>query len=101
MLNVKKVLTKIINAHIEKVTASSATSVLANGGTAWIRVDIPSNINPICIVGYYLENGSGCSVYNISLGSDANGKYASFAVRNAQSTINNVTITVHILAWGG
>ena len=82
---------------VEKFTASSATSVSANGGTAWIQVRIPSGYTPICVVGYYLNGGSGCAVYNEALASDSNGYYASFALRNSQSTANSVTIDAYIL----
>ena len=100
MLNIKKVLTKILKTHIETVAAASATSVAANGGTAWIRVDIPAALKPIAVVGYYLDGGSGCTPYNIALGHDSAGDYASFAIRNTQTTVNNVTIRAHILVWG-
>lgn len=101
MLNIKKTLTKILGLRIVRVTASSATSVAANGGTAWLRADIPANIKPICVCGYYLSGGSGCTVYNMALGHDSQGDYASFAVRNAQSTANSVTLNADILTWGG
>ena len=84
---------------VKKYTASSATSVAANGGTNWLQVRLPSTINPISVVGYYLNGGSGCSVYNISLGEDSNGKYASFALRNGSTTTASVTADVFVLCW--
>ena len=82
---------------VEKITASSATSVSANGGTAWIQVRIPSGYEPVCIVGYYLNGGSGCSVYNEAIAKDSNGYYCSFALRNGQSSVNTVTIDAYVL----
>ena len=82
---------------VEKFTASSATSVSANGGTAWIQVRIPSGYEPVCIVGYYLNGGSGCSVYNEAIAKDSNGYYCSFALRNGQSSVNTVTIDAYVL----
>lgn len=99
-----KKITTLLNASrlkVETVRNSSAISVGANGGTAWGQVRIPSDVKPICIVGYYLDGGGGCSVYNVSLGKDSNGYYGSFALRNGQSTTNNVKITAHVLCMVG
>lgn len=103
MLNVKKTLTNLMNnvVKVESVSQTTATTVTANGGTAWTQVRCPSTINPLCVVGYYLEGGSGCSVYNMSLGHDSNGYYGSFALRNGQSSANSVKITAHFLCRGG
>lgn len=103
MLNVKALLTKILTKDIkvESIAQTSATSVGGNGGTAWTQVRIPSTITPIAIVGYYLDGGSGCSVYNVSVGHDSNGYYGSFALRNGQSTTNSVKITAHVLCRVG
>ena len=103
MLNVKALLTKILTKDIkvESIAQTSATSVGANGGTAWTQVRIPSTITPIAIVGYYLDGGSGCSVYNVSVGHDSNGYYGSFALRNGQSTVNSVKITAYVLCRVG
>ena len=103
MLDVKKLLTKILtrNLTIKTVANSTATSVAANGGTAWAQVRYPSGTTPLAVVGYYLDGGYGCSVYNVSLGHDSNGYYASFALRNGSTSTNSVKITAHFLCWGG
>ena len=103
MLNVKKMLTKLMNNDVTVVssTMTTATSVSANGGTAWAQVDCPSGYTPIGIVGYYLNGGSGCSVYNMVVSSNSSGYYASFALRNGQSTTNTVKITAYFLCRGG
>lgn len=82
---------------VKYYTATSATSVSANGGTAWFQVRVDSADDPVAIVGYYLNGGSGCSVYNLALQTDSNGRYASFAVRNGASTTSSITATVYVL----
>ena len=103
MLNVKKLLVKILtrNLLIKDVEGSTTTAVAANGGTAWLQVRCPANITPVAVVGYYLYGGYECSVYNETLGHDSNGYYASFALRNGSSSVNNVKITACFLYWGG
>lgn len=99
MLNTKKLLTKLLRRKlvVQRVQAASATNVAANGGTAWVQVQFPSTLKPICVCGYYLDGGSGCTVYNMS----CTDTYASFALRNAQSTANSVKVAVDVLTWGG
>lgn len=99
MLNTKKLLTKLLSRKlvVQRVQAATATNVPANGGTAWVQVPYPSTLKPICVCGYYLDGGSGCTVYNMS----CTDTYASFALRNAQSTVNSVKVAVDVLTWGG
>lgn len=103
MLNVKKLLTKVLmrNLSIQTVSNSTAVSVPANGGTQWAQVRCPSTIKPIAVVGYYLDGGYGCSVYNASLAQDSQGYYASYALRNGSSSVNSVKVSAHFLYWGG
>ena len=78
-------------------TMENGTTIAANGGTAWLQVYCPSGYTPIGIVGYYLNGGSGCSVYNMGISSDPNGYFGSFALRNGQSTANTVKVTAYFL----
>ena len=78
---------------IKYVTASTAESVTANGGTHWFQIPFPSDATPICICGYYLNGGSGCSVYAMYL----TDSYASFALRNGSTTNASVIITCYYL----
>ena len=55
MLNIKKLLTKILNAiTYSRVETTSAETTIAAGGTAWISVPYPSK-TPLAIAGYYVQ----------------------------------------------
>lgn len=96
MLNIKKLLTKILKQtsyRIVSVTATSATSVPSNT-TKWLSVPLPASGRVIAVAGYYLTNGTTCSVYAIGTWDTSS---ASVAVRNYGSSAQSVTPTVYYL----
>lgn len=96
MLDAKKLLTKVLkqtNYRIVSVSATSATSVSANT-TKWLSVPLPASGRVIAVTGYYLTNGTTCSVYSIGTWNTSG---ASVAVRNYGSSAQNVTPTVYYM----
>lgn len=96
MLDIKKLLTKILKQtsyRIVSVSATSATSVSSNT-TKWLSVPLPTSGRVIAVVGYYLNGGATCSVYSIGTWSTSG---ASVAVRNYGSSAQNVTTTVYYM----
>ena len=96
-VSIKKLLVKVLkraNLRVIETTGSSATSVAANGGTAWLTAPIPTNCTVIYPIGYYLSGGYNCSVYAIGINSAHLG---TVAVRNNGSAAQSVTLTMRYL----
>ena len=95
MLNLKKLLTKILaRTNFRITTGTSASFNLTAGGTTWVTCPLPTSGKAIAVVGYYIGGSTQITIYNMSLGTSG----ASFAVRNqgtAQAT--NATIQAHYL----
>ena len=91
MLNLKRLLTKLcgrVNYRMVEVTATSETSINANG-TAWVTVPKPPSGTPIGIVGYYIDGtsgNSGISVYAMRMTANA----GQLAVRNNLSSVASI-----------
>lgn len=97
IISVKQILLALLkrsNLRVIEVTASSATSVAANGGTAWITVPPPEDCTVIFPIGYYLSGGWNCSVYSIGIDNSNQGK---IAIRNNGTAAQTVTATIRYL----
>lgn len=99
MLDIKKLLTKIVKKldfKIVKVTTSSVT--VAGNAAHWFNVTCPQNT--ICLCGYYIEgSGQRFRTYALYIVESDNAAY--LAAQNTTSTATSTKVNFYFLTWGG
>lgn len=95
MLNLKKLLTKVLNrTNFRIVTVESSAFNMTGSGTNWVTVPLPSSGRAIAVQGYYIIGNTLAHTYSINLTSNG----AQFALRNGSSTaVNGVKINAYYL----
>ena len=98
MLNVKKLLTKILKAiTYSRVETISAETTIAAGGTAWISVPYPSK-TPLAIVGHYIQGTNNTKIIIYAQQFATNNAFA--ACSNTATSQAKIKVTYYWLVIG-